>query len=147
MVRSIFTSGSIFYDTGIIEEMKFYRKRSLKVKDMAKNKLWINLDISNDEEKNKLTQITDTQEITHKLLYTVFSSTEDKKREVSGYFAVSDWDAQIRLLYTSDLSDSEYIGKYLITKEYNYAYPIESQDKLQQLIFQGNSSKYVICKF
>ena len=145
MVRSIFTFGSIFYDTKVIEKMKFYRKRSLKVKDMAKNKLWINLDISNDEEKNKLTLITDTQEITHKPLYTVFSNTEDKNREVSSYFVVSDWDAQIRLLYTSDLSDSEYIGKYLITKEYNYAYPIESQDKLQQLIFQGNSSKYVIC--
>ncbi len=145
MVRSVFTSGSIFYDIEVIKKMKFYKKRLLKVKDMAKNKLWFSLTESDENEKNKLTLITDTQEITHKLLYTVFSSTEDKNRDVSTYFAVSDWDAQIRLLYTSDLSDSEYIGKYLITKEYNYAYPIESQDKLQQLIFKGNSSKYVIC--
>ena len=142
--NNLIKANSVFTDyKNIISKMKFYKKRVLKPTDIEKNKLYINLAKTND---HTLYVVNNNSNHFYALAGTTVTSTGSSADIYSGSEDISKLPENMSILYTDDLSNSKYIGKYLITKEDNYAYPIENKDKLEKLILQGKNNKYIMLK-
>lgn len=139
--NNIISAGSKFIGENakdIINKMKFYKSRTISQGKFENGKTFI---IANDYYYSPIYTVMGDKFMQYNRRYTTLSnsgainhSTTTSKDSVYNQY----------ILYTSDISDSEYIGEYLITKEDNYAYPIESIEKLEKLIFTGNNNNYII---
>lgn len=139
--NNLIKANSVFTDyKNIIGKMKFYKRRVVKPENIEKNKLYIDLTKTND---HILYAVNNNLNLSHTLVGTIITSSGSDPNISEGSKDISQLPENMNLLYTNDLSDSKYIGKYLITKGDNYAYPIENKDKLKKLILQGKNNKYI----
>lgn len=142
--NNLIKANSVFTDyKNIIGKIKFYKRRVIKPADIEKNKLYIDLTKTNIN-SHTLYTVNNNLNYYYSIAGTTVSSTGSSKGIYTSSEDISMLPENMNLLYTDDLSDSKYIGKYLITKEDNYAYPIENKDKLKKLILQGKNNKYIM---
>ena len=124
--------------------MKFYKALNVKPKNLEVKKAFIDCNAYYND--YIYATINNNEVLKYKRSYTtLFSNGDvfcdnkiekiDEKRLENQYSAI---------IYTSNISDSEYPGKYLITKDNNYVYDIKSIDDLKQMIKLENNNKYIL---
>ncbi len=122
----------------IINKMKFYKSRTINPGEFENGKTFISV---SDYYYDHIYTVMGDKFMQYNRRYTTLSNSGAINHSTT---TSKDSVYNKNILYTSDISDSEYIGEYLISKEDNYAYPIESMEKLEKLIFTGNNNNYII---
>ena len=139
--NNMIASGSKFIGENardIINKMKFYKSRTINPGEFENGKTFISV---SDYYYDHIYRVMGDKFMQYNRKYTTLSNKGTINHSTITS-KVSVYNQHI--LYTSDISDSEYIGEYIISKEDNYAYPIESMEKLEKLIFTGKNSNYII---
>lgn len=137
------SAGSQF-DPNIIKKMKFYKALNVKPKNLEVKKAFIDC---NAYYNDKIyATINNNEVLKYKRNYTtLFNNGDvfcDNKIEKIDEKTIENQNNEF--IYISNISDSEYPGKYLITKDNNYVYNIDSIDNLKQMIKVGNNNKYIL---
>lgn len=138
--NSFITKGSVFNEDAI-NKMKFYKTISVKPEDLENGKSFIS-----PMSSNTIYTIVNDKVVYYKHLFTTLSEKGviDNNNSVTKNKNELDPMVADGIIYTNNISDSKYIGEYLITKEGNYAYPIESMNQLEKILLQGNSNNYIL---
>lgn len=137
--KNHFTEGSIFKEDAI-NKMKFYKTISVKSEDLKSGDTFISTNNS------YVYTIVDNKAMYYDQKFTILTDKNIQDTSVNNNIDKNKLSQSVTnsILYTKDISDSEYIGEYLITKEDNYAYPINDKNKLEKLIFHGDNNKYIL---
>ena len=138
--NSFIKKGSVFNEDAI-NKMKFYKTISVKPEDLENGKSFIS-----PMSSNTIYTIVNDKVVYYKHLFTTLSEKGviDNNNSVTKNKNELDPMVADGIIYTNNISDSKYIGEYLITKEGNYAYPIESMNQLEKILLQGNSNNYIL---
>ena len=141
--KGIISAGSQL-DKNIIKKMKFYKALNVKPKNLEVKKAFIDC---NAYYNDKIyATINNNEVLKYNRSYTALFNNGDvycdnKIEKIDEKTIENQYSA---IIYTSNISDSEYPGKYLITKDNNYVYDIKSIDDLKQMIKVGNNNKYIL---
>ena len=122
----------------IINKMKFYKSRTINPGEFENGKTFISV---SDYYYDHIYTVMGDKFMQYNRRYTNLSNSGAINHSTT---TLNDNVYNKNILYTSDISDSEYIGEYIISKEDNYVYPIKSMEKLEKIIFTGNNNNYII---